>query len=511
MTFDEWLELAREYKEQYGNLLVPSSYVAPTGEKLGNWIANCRAAFKHGKLPLEKIEALNKIGMTWQIVERNDWQDMFAVASLYKEEYGNLLVRFKYVTPDGKPLGHWIKNQRAYYCSKKTITKDRIEKLEAIGMLWKVKKSYSWHHMYKLAEDYFKKHGNLKIHTNYVAENGEPLGRWIATKRCEYLAGTLSKEKQEKLECIGMVWKVIGRDWNEKFAKARAYYTKHGHLLTIKINLSKEDENLLSWLREQRYRYKKGELSEEKIKKLESIGMIWQQEKEISWDGMHNLAKEYFKKHGNLDIPQNYVTPNNERLGFWLENQHQLYKFNKLSKEKQEKLESIGIAWQEKICSNWDEMYELAKNYYLKYGDLKIARNYITKNGENLDKWIMSNRHAYLSGNLSPERIQKLEAIGMIWHVKTASYDIDIYLKELPVTIDKEINKNVLKYISLMELQTKIRFLCDIGESPVDGNGRLIDIFTMSNQDIEEKYGVNIESLIKYYKKDNTRKLNIKL
>ena len=31
------------------------------------------------------------------------------------------------------------------------------------------------------------------------------------------------------------------------------------------------------------------------------------------------------------------------------------------------------------------------------------------------------------------------------------------------------------------------------------------------NHDIEEKYGVNIESLIKYYKKDNTRKLKLKL
>ena len=99
----------------------------------------------------------------------------------------------------------------------------------------------------------------------------------------------------------------------------------------------------------------------------------------------------------------------------------------------------------------------------------------------------------------------------MVWDAKLSKENINIHLEELTVTIDKEKNKTVLKYISAIELQTKIRFLSDIGESPVDEKGRLIDIFTMSNHDTEEKYGVNIESLIKYYKKDNTRKLKIKL
>ena len=577
MTFDEWYKIANEYKEQYGNLLVPVSYVAPTGKNLGSWIRTQRDNYRKGKISKDKQEKLEAIGMVWTLKEHISFQDMLKVAIIYQKEHGNLLVPVKYVAPTGEALGRWIQNRRTEY-KNKTLLKERIDALENIGMVWQVNQSYGWPYMYKLAEDYYKAHGNLLITRNYVTQNGEPLGRWIATRRCEYMAGTLSKEKQEKLEAIGMVWQLIEHAWDKKFAKAKAYYTKHGHLLTIKINLSKEDENLLSWLREQRYKYKKGELSEEKIKKLESIGMkleadykkwykmfkmagyyyqkygnldvpsdyitstgknlgswiklqrelydtkeltkeeienlnsigmIWHPEKEISWDEMYKLAKEYFLQHGNLDIPKNYVTPNNERLGFWLENERQLYKFNQLSKEKQEKLESIGIVWQEKICSNWNEMYELAKDYYLKFGDLAVSRNYIVKNGENLGKWIMSNRHAYLSGNLSPERIQKLEAIGMIWHIKNASDDIDIYLKELPFTIDKEINKNVLKYISLMELQTKMRFLSDIGVAPVDEKGKLIDIFTMSNHDIEEKYGVNIESLIKYYKRDFSRKLHL--
>ena len=46
-----------------------------------------------------------------------------------------------------------------------------------------------------------------------------------------------------------------------------------------------------------------------------------------------------------------------------------------------------------------------------------------------------------------------------------------------------------------------------IGVSPVDELGNLIDIFSMSSYDIEEKYGVRIESLIEYYKNVNSRRL----
>ena len=198
MTFDEWYKIANKYKEQYGNLLVPSKYITPTGENLGRWIVNCRAAFKRGKLSLEQREALDKIGMTWQMVERNDWKDMFVLASLYKEEHGNLIVPFSYITPNGKPLGRWIRQQRTNYQQKK-LSEKQIEKLESIGMLWHARKD-DWEEMYSLATDYYKEHGNLNVPKDYVTPEGEPLGHWIKNQRLYYCYKRTSTEEQiEKL------------------------------------------------------------------------------------------------------------------------------------------------------------------------------------------------------------------------------------------------------------------------------------------------------------------------
>ena len=575
MTFDEWLELAREYKEYYGNLLVPSSYVAPTGEKLGNWIANCRAAFKHGKLPLEKIEALNKIGMTWQIVERNDWQDMFALASLYKEEYGNLLVRLKYVTPDGKPLGgwikqqrtnyqrkklskeqieklesigmlwharkddwdsmynlatnyykehgnlnvpkdyvtpegeplgNWIKKQRLYYYYKRTITEEQIEKLNSIGMLWKVNQNYSWNYMYNLSKKYFEKHGNLLITRSYVAENGEHLGNWIAARRREYMAGTLSKEKRERLEGIGMVWQVNqSYSWSHMYKLAADYFEKYGNLTILTSYVAENGENLGAWIAENRDDYEIKNISEDQVEKLETIGMAWSLV-ENEWNEKYKMVKEYYLKYGNLSTRQNSNPPLSPNLLNWLSWQRKYYQMNMLSESKIKKLESIGMNWNV-YGKHWYDMYKLAREYRLKYGNLLISKEYITEDNRNLWIWIFIQRNSYVRGMLPDDKKKMLDALGMIWDIKTNKTEIDTFIEELPFYVDKTINSDILSHTSLIEFQTKMQFLSDIDISPVDEDGKLVDIFSMSNYDIEEKYGVRFESLIEYYKNINPRRL----
>lgn len=577
MTFDEWYKIANKYKEQYGNLLVPVSYVAPTGENLGRWIVNCRAAFKKGKLSLEQREALDKIGMTWQMVERNDWKDMFALASLYKEEHGNLIVPFSYITPNGKPLGrwirqqrtnyqqkklskkqieklesigmlwharkddweemyslatdyykehgnlnvpkdyvtpegeplgHWIKNQRLYYCYKKTITEEQIEKLNSIGMLWKVNQDYSWNHMYNLSKKYFEKHGNLLITRSYVAENGEHLGKWIATRRCEYMAGTLSKEKQEKLEDIGMVWQVNqSYSWSHMYKLAADYFEKYGNLTIPTSYVTENGENLGAWIAENRDNYEIKNLSEDQVEKLETIGMAWSLA-ENEWNEKYEMVKEYYLKYGNLSTRRNSNPPLSPNLLNWLSWQRKYYQMNMLSESKTKKLESIGMNWNVS-GKHWYDMYKLAREYRLKYGNLLISKEYITEDNKNLGMWIFIQRNSYVRGMLPDDKKKMLDALGIIWDIKTNKTEIDIFIEELPFYVDKTINSDILSHTSLIEFQTKMQFLNDIDISPVDEEGKLVDIFSMSNYDIEEKYGVNIESLIKYYKRDFSRKLHL--
>ena len=67
---------------------------------------------------------------------------------------------------------------------------------------------------------------------------------------------------------------------------------------------------------------------------------------------------------------------------------------------------------------SWLYIYNLAKEYYEKNGDLLITSNYVVcKDGKkiNLGYWINTQRKRYKSGKLSKEKTLLLEDIKMVW------------------------------------------------------------------------------------------------
>lgn len=57
----------------------------------------------------------------------------------YYKTNGNLLVPSNYKTTKGVSLGDWIGHQRKYYKEKK-LDIEKIDLLDKIGMVWKVRK-----------------------------------------------------------------------------------------------------------------------------------------------------------------------------------------------------------------------------------------------------------------------------------------------------------------------------------------------------------------------------------
>jgi hypothetical protein len=74
--------------------------------------------------------------------------------------------------------------------------------------------------------------------------------------------------------------------------------------------------------------------------------------------------------------------------------------------------------------NDWNENYALVQNYYEHHGNLEIPVKFKTlngyeydENGINLGIWIQNQKQLYKKANLSPERINLLESIGMKWFV----------------------------------------------------------------------------------------------
>ena len=70
------------------------------------------------------------------------------------------------------------------------------------------------------------------------------------------------------------------------------------------------------------------------------------------------------------------------------------------------------------LTASWDLMYEKAKDYYTRNGNLEVPYKYKTADGYSLGHWILTQKRVRTGdtpGILSAERIAKLDEIGMVW------------------------------------------------------------------------------------------------
>ena len=347
-SWDHYFSEASIYYAEHGSLNIPKRYTTPAGLSLGEWLTTqrrVRAGQIPGNLTEQQIARLDSIGMEWG--NRNDaaWERGLEEARKFREQFGNLQVPAKYKTKDDYPLGKWINNARKRRNDGK-LTEERIGQLDQMGMIWSVFDA-KWEQGYALAMNYAAKHGDLNVPVNYTTEEGEKLGAWILNQRTAYAKEMLSQDQIGRLEKIGIYWgNRNDRQWNEVYGAAKRYFEANGDLDVPVAYVSPEGYALGKWVRRQQYAYRKPEksnaiLSQERIELLDAVGMQW--EKPDSWQHRYELAQEYKKQYGNLEIPAKYKTADGIWLGRWIYNQKRLLQSGsgKLSEEQKEQLEKL--------------------------------------------------------------------------------------------------------------------------------------------------------------------------
>ncbi len=275
-----------------------------------------------------------------------------------------------------------------------------------------------WEDWYELARKYYEYHSNLNVPLNFKTTNGYDyddqglnLGEWIHKQRRAKKENVLSKDREEKLFAIGMIFDAFEEQWQEMYKLAKKYFEHYGNLnipqsfkTTNGYDYDNQGFNLGRWIHTQRKKWKKGILSKDREEKLFTLGMKFDAY-EDKWQEMYELAKKYFEHYGNLNIPYYFKTTNgydyNDQglnLGIWINNQRSAEKKGILSKGREEKLFAIGMKF-DTFKEQWQKMYDLAKKYFEYYGNLNIPCYFKTTNGYdyddqgfNLGRWINNQR-----------------------------------------------------------------------------------------------------------------------
>ena len=249
--------------------------------------------------------------------------------------------------------------QRSTY-KKGKLPQDRVDRLVGIDFDWTPPRGGTkrdWETRFKELVQYKAKHGDCDV----PAKQGQ-LGRWVANHRATYKKGKLPQDRINRLVGIDFEWTPpIGRkgDWETRFNELVQYKAKHGD-----CNVPLRQGQLGRWVNKQRFNYKKGELSQGRIHRLDGIGFDWtltiggprkkkppssiskslsrneRSRPQVPWETRFNKLVQYKAKHGDCNVPQRQGP-----LGTWVSKQKTNYRKGKLSQDRVDRLNAIGFDW----------------------------------------------------------------------------------------------------------------------------------------------------------------------
>jgi superfamily II DNA or RNA helicase len=268
----EAIRAARAYRRQHGHLRAPQRFRTEDGFGLGTWLSSQRVLRAQGGLSQQRVAELDALDMVWDVHAAN-WRAGVESATQFRTAYGHLRVPPGYVDKGGFELGSWITVRRSHRRAG-TISQDRISELDVLGMVWSPHES-KWERGLGECRRYREAYGDMLVPLEFVTDDGYRLGEWINARRVERRRGTLTSERIEILDRLGMVWNPASAKWRRALGCARAFREANGHLRVPSNFVTEDGVRLGNWLGSRRAEFRRGTLPPERVAELDALGMVW--------------------------------------------------------------------------------------------------------------------------------------------------------------------------------------------------------------------------------------------
>lgn len=401
--WDEKFEELKAFHKREGHCLVPAQF--PENPQLAKWVPKQRSIYRGGNLSRDKIKKLDQLGFDWDPIETL-WNDMYEALRAYRKKEGHCRVPKTRSHSENNKLGTWVVYQR-HMLTKGSLSEDKISKLDKLGFDWNPIES-EWNERFEELKAFRKREGHCLVPPRYP-ENPK-LGGWVSKQREIRKRGTLSRDKIKKLNQLGFDWDPRESQWHKMFEELKTFHKKEGSWKFS--DNDPETKSLLIWVTAQRSHHQKGMLAEDRIKKLDKLGLDWDPN-ESQWNEMYEALKGFQKKEGHCRAPQK--DPKYKQLGVWVVSQRALHKKKVLGKDKFEKLDRLGFDWNPDETV-WNEMYEALKAFRKGEGHCRVPAQF--PENPQLGRWVFTQRRMRKTGKLPKDKIKKLDRIGFIWAIR---------------------------------------------------------------------------------------------
>ncbi len=463
-------EELKKYVEENKTFLIPQK--AKEFQSLASWVRYQKSLFRKELLGDTKINLLNKIefpftenfrGKTISSIKKelnptikenkpSQWNKRFEELKSYYSQHQSF--RIPTENKELQPLGSWIRYQRILYREGK-LEAEKIKKLLDIGYSFDFdfrgrkpndenSNFEDWETRLFQLEEFYKENGTFLIKGN-DKENADLL-QWLRYQRILKNKGKLSTEQLNAFERIGYSFDIKyygqGREKKKKEEKPKkpsnnlqSWETNYLKLLEFKMSnghcnvpKSYQDKTLANYVTRQRYNYKKENIPQEQIKKLEFLGFEWDVDRSTEfrdvWMEKYNELKQVFKSTGNCFVSKK----DNKTLSSWKVQQRVKRKKDALSSDQIKLLNEIKFDWEPELKGGtpddeqWFEKFQELEAYKKKFGDCNVSQ--LDKIYRKLGRWLNDQRLNYTRGKLFEHRKELLEELGVIWNIKEHEWNL---------------------------------------------------------------------------------------
>lgn len=436
-AWQEGYDHVRDFIAREGHANVPTFHVEPDGFNLGQWVATRRGKYRSGKMSKKRAKLLENLqGWSWSAFSTG-WEEKYSTLLAYARSEGHCRVPAGYTTPDGFELGSWVLNQRQRHKSG-DLSSERASRLEQIdGWTWDAVSS-AWEVGYSRLLAFAERNGSARVPATHTEPGGLSLGAWVSRQRSLYRKGTLSLERQTRLEAVGdWTWDPHSTDWEIGYAYLLEFSRTEGHSRVPDKYQNSDGFGLGEWALTQRKAMRKGELTHARKDRLEQIQDWTWDVNDAKWENAFERLLSYVSREGSPNVPSTHREEDGFHLGAWVARQRRRHQSNSLPDHLVNRLQRLrGWEWDPRTRA-WEEGLSRFIKYVERRGSWRIKAKYCDPDGYPLGKWVTEQRRMYHLGKLPPEerkrkrtgqlssdQIRRLEQTeGWVWDAQTAAWE----------------------------------------------------------------------------------------
>mmetsp|Transcript_12717 Transcript_12717/g.27852 ORF Transcript_12717/g.27852 Transcript_12717/m.27852 type:complete len:652 (+) Transcript_12717:232-2187(+) len=418
-SFEEMVDLLRQYKQQKGDVNVPKSYQSDFGSPLGQFVNNIRHRRRdirsiHGlefelqitskySLTKDRIQALDGMGFQWSTMESSSkqtfsWEERIQQLKEWRHTHGNLQIPRQEAQYG---LGEFVSKCRRLY-NKKDVTfmNTRAPTLESIGFEWKgiiqqKPKEAKAPLPFKTIVGSVTRGHPLPHHGVSYPPVPPRHQEQTTPNRTLQLVAPPSPPPQMAVVKPTATKRVIDLepDFDTLFEQLLIYKKEHGDIYVAQ-KYKQNGVKLGKWAYKLRTRGKEkmlGNLTEDQVARLDRVGFEWKNRHTFtSWDDRYSELVEFYQNNGKWP-PRAYKQAEEEAagrggLGDWVHVQRGKYrrKNEKFMKERVPRLEAIGFEWTPHK-SNFETRFKELVKFKNEYGHARVPNNRNTYDA--LGKW----------------------------------------------------------------------------------------------------------------------------